>query len=339
MEAWQSLVPVLLAAGCTVSLAPLAILAGRRLGAVDQPGARRVNDRPVPRLGGLAIYGGFMLAFAFLPVAAEGRIGLSVAATAAFLVGLADDLFGLKPLVKLGGQILVAAVLPVCGVSIRFLTNPWGGMIGLGWLAAPATVFWVVSLMNMINLIDGLDGLAAGVSAIAALSLLFLPQCTQRPLVALLCLLTIGCALGFLPFNFHPARTFMGDGGSHFFGLILGFITVAGALKGRAALTLSVPFLALAVPFADTVLAVVRRWYRGRPIFAADTDHLHHRLLFLGFNHRQTVLVLYLCSAFFGLGSIFLARLAARSGAAMLVGLVACAALGLSRLGSNRFLG
>ena len=336
MEVGRILVPIALAAGLTASLVPLTILTGRRLGVEDQPGKRRINDHPVPRLGGLAIYGGFMFALIFLPEPAGGRAALFFAATAAFLVGLADDLFGLKPVVKLGGQILAASILPICGVSIRFLTNPLGGMIGLGWLAFPATVFWVVALMNMINLIDGLDGLAAGVSAIAAFSLLFLPQCTQRPFVSMLCLLTIGCALGFLPFNFHPARTFMGDGGSHFFGFILGYITVAGALKGRAALTLSVPFLALAVPFADTVLAVVRRWYRRQPIFAADTEHLHHRLLFLGFNHRQTVLVLYLCSVFFGVGSVFLARLAARSGALILIGLVACAALGLSRLGSNR---
>jgi len=303
---------------------------------MDQPGDRRVNSHPVPRLGGLAIYGGFMIVLALSDGHAGQRIGLVLAGSIAFLLGVLDDILDLKPLVKLFGQLLAAAILPATGIAIRYLTNPWGGMFSLGWLAAPATVVWVVALMNMINLIDGLDGLAAGVSAIAAASLLFLPQCVQRPFVALLCLLTIGCALGFLPFNFHPARTFMGDGGSQFLGFVLGYITVAGALKGRAALTLSVPFVALAVPFVDTTLAVLRRWRNRQPIFAADGNHLHHRLLFLGFNHRQTVLLLYLWSMVFGVGSIFLSRLATRSGAVMLAGLLVSAAIGLNRLSANR---
>lgn len=331
----QYILPVLLAAGFTAALAPPAIRAGRLLGAVDKPGGRRRHGRPTPRLGGLAVCGGFILASFFFAVPFGTRVGFIAAGLAAFLLGLLDDLFALKPGLKLLGQILAAALLPLFGVSIRFVTNPWGGMFELGALAAPATILWVVFLMNTINLIDGLDGLAAGISAIAAASLLFLPQCTGEPFVALLCLLTIGCALGFLPFNFHPARTFMGDGGAHFFGMVLGYITVAGALKGRAALTLSVPVLALAVPFADTALAVTRRWYHRQPLFAADYDHLHHRLLGMGLNQRQTVLLLYGCSVIFGVGTNFLARLAARLGAVILAGLVAGAVLGLSRLNST----
>ncbi|MGE5528685.1 MAG: glycosyltransferase family 4 protein [Patescibacteria group bacterium] len=330
------LLPLVLSAGLTAALGPAAIFAGRRLGVLDRPGGRRVNEKPVPRLGGLAIFGGFMLALALTPSPPGARAGAVFAGTAAFVLGFLDDLYDLKPGIKLAGQIFTASILPLCGISIRYLTNPWGGMFDLGWLAGPATVFWVVALMNMINLIDGLDGLAAGVCAIAAVNLLFLPQCVQRPFVALLCLLTIGCAAGFLPYNFHPARTFMGDGGSHFLGFVLGFITVAGALKGRAALTMSIPFLALAVPFFDTALAVFRRCQNGQSIFTGDRGHLHHRLLYLGFNHRQTVLLLYACSAVFGIGSNFLARLAAHLGVTLLTGLLICAAWGLHRVGVDR---
>ncbi|MGQ9779462.1 MAG: glycosyltransferase family 4 protein [Bacillota bacterium] len=325
----RHLVPILAAGGLTAALVPPAILLAHRLGVVDRPGGRRVNTRPVPRLGGLAIFAGFMGAFFLVTPPSPARPGLVLAGSAALAVGLADDLFSLRPGIKLLGQFLAASLLPLFGVSVRFVSNPWGGMLPLGPLAAPVTVLWVVALMNMINLIDGLDGLAAGVSAIAALSLLFLPQCLEQPFIVLLCLLLIGCALGFLPFNFHPARTFMGDSGSHFLGFILGYITVAGALKGRAALTLSVPFLAFAVPFADTSLAVLRRWWRHRPVFRADGDHLHHRLLFLGLSHRQAVLVFYLCSGIFGAGSVFLARVATRLGVVILLGLAVCAACGL----------
>lgn len=332
------IVPFILAAGCTAALAPVSIWAGRRLKAVDKPGGRRIHDRPLPRIGGLAIYGGFMLAIAFLPggFLHEARVGALVAGTMAFLVGFLDDLLGFKPWLKFLGQIVTAAILPAYGISIRFVTNPFGGIIDLRWLAAPATIFWVAALMNMINLIDGLDGLAAGVSGIAALCLLFLPQCTNRPFVAVLCVLAAGCAAGFLPFNFYPARTFMGDGGSHFLGFILGYITVAGTLKGHTALALSVPLLALGVPYFDTVFAIFRRWRNKRPIYAADRGHLHHQLLFLGFNQRQTVLLLYFSSGLFGLGSIFLARAASTLGAVMLVGLLTSAAFGLSRLDSDR---
>lgn len=331
--AWSRVLwPLVLGAALTAALTPFAIFAGRKLGAVDEPGERRVNKRPTPRLGGLAIYGGFMLALLFSPGFSEQRPGFILAGSLAYALGLLDDLRNLKPGVKLAGQILTAAVLPIYGVSIRNVSNPFGDMIGLGWLAIPVTVFWVVALMNMVNLIDGLDGLAAGVVIVAASSLLFLPQCAERPFMVLLCLITIGCAAGFLPYNFHPARTFMGDGGAYFLGLALGYITVAGALKGRAALTLSVPFLALAVPFFDTAIAVLRRWQRRQPIFRADREHLHHRLLILGYNQRQTVIVLYLWSALFGAGSNFLARLAGPWGGMILLALLACAAAGLIRL-------
>ena len=328
----QYLLPLALAAGFTAVLVPVTIVLGRRLGVVDKPGGRHVHDQPVPRLGGLAIYVGFMLALLLMPGLDGQRTAFFFTGSAAFLLGLIDDIVCLKPPIKLAGQIAVASFLPFFGISVHYLSNPFGGMIDLGWLAGPAAVVWVVALMNMINLIDGLDGLAAGITAIAAASLLFLPQCVERPLVAVLCMLAIGAAIGFLPYNFHPARTFMGDGGAHFLGFVLGFITVTGALKGRAALTLSVPLLALAVPFLDTASAVFRRMLLHKPIFMADHGHLHHRLLFLGFNQRQTVLLLYLWSTLFGVGSVFLARLAARSGTMMLLGLVVCAALGLSQL-------
>ena len=316
------------AMGVTLVLGPLSIILARLFSRIDVPGLRHNDDKHIPRLGGLALFGGFLAGLVFLP-GGNLRWGFITAGTVAFLVGFLDDVLDLRPGWKLTGQVAAAIILPLFGISIKYLSNPWGGMFSLGWLAVPLTVFWVVALMNMINLIDGMDGLAAGVSAIAAASLLFLPQCVQRPFVAALCLLTIGCTLGFLPYNFHPARTFMGDGGAHFLGFTLGFITVAGALKGQAALTLSVPVLALAVPFFDTAYAIVRRWYKRQPIYLGDKEHLHHRLIFNGFNQRQTVLLLYLCSAVFGVGSNLLARLAPVHGAITLLGLVACAAGGI----------
>jgi len=291
-------------------LTPLARRAALRLGILDFPKDRGVHAAPQPLLGGLAVYISLSLAvLAFYP--REETWGVVLAGGLAFLLGLRDDWRPLRPAWKLLGQVLVALVLYLVGVRISYVTHPFGGgLLYLGSLSLPLTVFWTVALMNAINLMDGLDGLAAGVSGIAGATLLFLAaQQGQPELAVLLSAALVGSLLGFLPYNFHPARIFMGDAGALTVGLFLAAITVEGALKSPAALALAVPVLALGLPLFDTSLAVVRRLFSGKPVGQADRGHLHHRLLEAGLSHREAVIILYLASAWLGVGAVAISRM------------------------------
>ena len=295
------------AAVSALILTPGARWVALRLGMVDRPKERSVHTKPIPYLGGLAIFLAFSLA-ALLSGFAEDKqvMGILVGGAAITFFGLIDDLVQLRASVKLLGQVLAAAV-PVLFFDLRitYVTNPLGGWIDLGAWGVPLTILWIVALVNVVNLVDGLDGLAAGISTIASVTLLISAIQTGQAEVAIaLTAALAGSSLGFLPYNFNPAKIFMGDAGSMFLGFALAAVSVEGTLKSPVAIALAVPVLALGLPIFDTLFAIVRRYRKHQPIGQADRAHLHHRLLALGLSQRDAVLVMYLASGWLGIGAL-----------------------------------
>ena len=284
-------------------LTPLVKRAALKFHLVDMPSARKVHTRPIPRIGGIAIFFGVALAFvpsfyidnrAFERIFLEPRIiYVFVGGLVIFLLGVVDDLKGLNARVKFTVQLLVAGLIYYGGVRIGFLDS--GGLLGitLGWLSLPVTLFWMVLVMNAINLIDGLDGLAAGVGFFISGVLMVLCLIQSNFLPALVLASLCGAVLGFLWYNFNPATIFMGDSGSYFIGYLIGALSILGSFKSQAAATILIPVIALGIPLMDTVFAALRRFMEGRGMFSADRDHFHHRLIALGLSQRKAVLVLY----------------------------------------------
>lgn len=277
---------------------------------IDKPNKRKIHHTPIPRLGGLGIYLAFAAAVCcFVPLTHEVQ-GMMLGGTLIMILGIIDDWRELPAKVKLCGQILCASVLLFYGIDINFVTNPFGdGMIHLGQWGKLLTIFWVVGVTNTLNLIDGLDGLAAGVSAIASITLLVVALSHGQLVIVLLTAALAGSTLGFLKYNFNPARIFMGDTGSMFLGYMLAVIAVDGTLKSATTIALLVPLLALGLPIMDTTFAILRRLVHGNSIFQADKGHLHHRLLAAGLSQKQAVLILYLISAGLGISAIALTQM------------------------------
>ncbi len=277
-----------------------------QINAVDEPNGRRINKTAIPTLGGVAIYIGFILSLLLLVSLNKVLLGIMLGGTIILFVGLLDDLYELSPRLKLLGQLAAAAILIIFDIKVEFITNPFGGMFYLGYWGIPLTLLWTVGITNTVNLVDGLDGLAAGITAIASLSLFFVGLQEGQAIAAVMALTLAGSSLGFLRFNFNPAKIFMGDTGAMFLGFMMAAISVSGALKSAAAVTLVVPILALGVPIFDTIFAIIRRIYNGKPIGKADNGHIHHRLLALGFNQRQAVLSVYGISIGLGLMALII---------------------------------
>lgn len=299
-----------IALAATMALVPLAKRIAWRLDAIDYPDKRRVNKRPVPRLGGIAIFGGMGIAalaaiffarefgwFALFGDAARmdiNKIGFGASLLAIFLVGAADDIWDLKPKQKFLGQILAACIAAGSGLLFTGMQLPLGGdYIEFGWWAYPITVFYLVAFANVINLIDGLDGLAAGISGISAITIVIFAVSTGRVDAAVLGLAIAGSCIGFLKFNFHPARIFMGDSGALLLGFSLGAVSLLATTRSALFVSLLVPILAAGVPIMDTAFAILRRLRAHKPIDAADKGHIHHKLLDSGFNQRRTVLIMW----------------------------------------------
>jgi UDP-GlcNAc:undecaprenyl-phosphate GlcNAc-1-phosphate transferase len=293
-------------------LTPLVRALAMRLGALDQPGPRRIHERPTPTMGGLAIAGATLAAAwaAYLlpgPVARLGErplVGLTLASLVIVVLGMVDDLRRLRPLVKLAAQIAAALVLVSFGYGVPELSTPFGGALRLGVLNVPLTVAWVVLVTNAINLIDGLDGLAAGAVCIASLSLWWVGRSHLDLYVMFLAALLAGSTLGFLRYNFPPARIFMGDTGSQFLGLSLAALSLIENRKGTVSITLLFPLVAMGVPIFDSALAFTRRLVSRQPVFRADSEHIHHRMLRLGLSPRSAVLVLWYLCIFLGVMAI-----------------------------------
>ena len=290
-------------------LTPVLIRLATRIGLIDSPRTGKIHLKPTPTGGGLALFVAFFgTLWSAVLVPGPGRVdelsglaGLTVAAALIVALGLYDDARGAAAVHKLAVQIPVGLVIYLAGFRVERLTNPFGSEVLLGPLALPLTLLWVVAVINAVNLIDGLDGLATGIALIAALALAAVGWARGETLVLILAATLAGSLVGFLGFNFPPARIFLGDTGSLLVGVILSAISLVENRKATLALALVVPIVAMLVPILDTLLAIVRRVRNGHPPFRGDTEHLHHRLLMLGLTQRQAVLLLWVSSAYFGL--------------------------------------
>lgn len=318
-------VPFLTALLVAFICSPLAIRLAPKIGAVDIPkDSRRMHTKPMPRFGGMAIFIGTLCAVVVamklsLP-AIEGYLlpgepvekltGLLIGGILIYVVGVIDDLRGMPAKVKFLLQVVCASVVFAYGIRITFITNHFG--VGHGYFSAAVsffvTVIWIVGITNTINLIDGLDGLAAGVTAIASFSIAYTAYIHGMYTVTMAMLAVAGGALGFLPFNFHPAKIFMGDGGSLFLGFMLACTSIIGPVKGATIMATAVPVLVLGVPIFDTAFAILRRVINKRPIMEADKGHLHHRLMAAGLGQRRSVLTLYGISGVMGVAAIVFSR-------------------------------
>ena len=296
------LVATLVAVVTTLIATPLSGRLAGVIGAMDEPDARKVHNRVIPRLGGIGIYAGFLAGLVtFLLLRPDEYSPLVLAVLVASLVivitGVLDDIYALSAKYKFVGQSLAAAAIVFLGPRIEFLALPFGDVIFLNpFLSMGITFIWVVSLVNIINFIDGLDGLAAGVASIAALTLFFYAVVTGNGAGAFIPLILAGAAIAFLRYNFNPASIFMGDSGSMLLGLILGAVTVSNVTKGITFVTLLVPLLMVAIPIFDTVFAIIRRGWDGQSITQPDKGHIHHRLLHRGNSQKRTVVQIYLWS-------------------------------------------
>jgi len=290
---WDAIAAGTVAALLVACLTPLAVRLARVIGAVDEPRARGLSDRPLPRLGGVAIFAGVLgSAVAFLPL--DGRFGaILLGAAIITAVGALDDVVELSAPVKLAGQSAAALVPVLDGVRVSDFTLPFVHRVELGDLGIPLTLAGIVLIMNVVNFSDGVDGLAAGVCAIAAGAFVVIAFDLQRAGAAVLAAIIAGAALGFLVHNFHPATVFMGDCGSNLLGLLLACVAVEGTVKTQAILALIFPLIVLAVPFLDTTFVVLKRMKYRRPVYEADREHFHHRLDRIGFSTRRTVAYLY----------------------------------------------
>ena len=289
----------------SLMITPIVIAISKKLNIVDKPNFRKVHTQPVSVLGGTVILFSFLIGI-WISHPMEREIkSLIIGAFIMYVVGLIDDICDLKPLLKLLGQVIAASVIVFYGITIDFISFPMGPTIHFGFLSIPITIIWIVAITNAINLIDGLDGLASGVSIIALLTIAFIAILQGNIFITMICSVLIGSLLGFLFFNFHPAKIFLGDSGALMIGFIIGFVSLLG-FKNITFISLFFPIIILAVPFIDTLFAMIRRVKKGQHIMQADKSHLHHKLLALGYSHRQTVLLIYSIAILFSLSSIIL---------------------------------
>lgn len=281
----------------------------QKIGAMDVPkDERRVHNHPIPRMGGIAIFVGFVISLLLFVSFTSQVIGLLLGSLIIAVMGALDDIVSLKPWSKLAGQIVAALVAVRCGIIFTAVSNPNFmsdiSTIPIGGISIPLTILWIVGCTNAVNLIDGLDGLAAGVSAISSMTMLivslFVSDLNTTFILAALC----GGCIGFLPYNKNPAKIFMGDVGSQFLGFVLACVSIMGLFKMHTVITFIVPLLAMFIPLMDTVAAFFRRIIHRQSPFHADRGHIHHRLLAMGLNQKQTVALLYGVSAVMGLVAV-----------------------------------
>lgn len=320
---WHYLVSFCVALLATALLVPVVRRFAIRHGIVDKPGGRRVNKTAVPRMGGVAMFAGVLVAVAVEcicdaagvwtgPVVTDGvfngqLVGVLAGLACITAVGVADDVRSLPPWVKLAGQIVAACIIAFTGTLLSNFKIPFTNtVIGLGIWAYPITILYLVAFANIINLIDGLDGLAAGITGISALSLFVLTVGLMRNDAALVAIILVGICVGFLFYNFNPASIFMGDSGSLLIGMMLGTVSLLGAARFSSITALAVPIVIAGVPVIDTFSAIIRRLRGHQRIDQPDTGHIHHRLLRRGFTQRKAVLVIYGWTAILCVGATLL---------------------------------
>jgi len=297
-------------------LVPLVRKAAIKLGLVDRPNNRKIHKSPIPRVGGVALFLGSLIGA--LPFLKENSatLGVLLASAFIFVIGLIDDLIDLKPRVKLAAQIIACFVLFMFGVKINIVTDfiAGQGFVSLGLLTYPLTLLWIIGLTNTVNLVDGVDGLAGGIVFIALSTLLtvrlMIPQVQDPALMSNVLVIsasTMGVLLAFLKYNVFPASIFMGDSGAYFLGFVTAALSVAGGAKGSILFPLIVPLIAFGLPVFDVIFAILRRFFKKVPIFQADKEHLHHRLLNRGFTQRETTRFLWMVSSCFGFVAVLVA--------------------------------
>ena len=301
--------------------APLSIRIAHKLGVIDRPkDARRVHKKPIPRFGGMSIFLGSMAAM-LIPAGMNDRIKIAmIGGLLMYLLGIADDIKNLKPAFKFLGQFLIASIVYALGIRITFISNYFGAsvtdshanVILSAGVAYFITVLWIVGITNAVNLMDGLDGLAAGSVAIMSLCLAYIAyihgvRLGSMPVCIALVAVAGGC-IGFLPYNFSPARTFMGDGGALYLGYMIAVLSVISPLKRATVVGALIPMLTLAVPIFDTAFAMLRRMLRHESIMKADKGHLHHHLMAAGFGQRRSVLIMYGIVGIMGEVAILISR-------------------------------
>ncbi len=298
---------------------------GKKLQIVDFPNERKVHRNPIPRIGGLAFYFTFLICFVFILVFLprlwnDKFLFILIGLTLMAIIGSYDDVKGISPIKKLLSQICVGLIMYHLGLKIEKITNPFTNQIIYldnilnGIIPPIITVVWYVVIINAINIIDGLDGLAAGVTCISSLSLFFISLYMRKNdfVVTIPTIIVVGATLGFLKFNYHPAKIFMGDTGSFQLGFLLATVGLISEAKGQTTIALLAPIIILGVPIFDTLLAVIRRLLNKKKIFMADKKHLHHRLLALGLSQKQVVKLIYFICIYLGVISFILASLPAK---------------------------
>lgn len=292
---------------------PHAKLLAEKIGAIDVPkDKRRMHKEPIPRLGGIAIFAGFLMAFLLFGVLTPEMLGILAGSVIIVFLGVLDDRKPLPASLKLIVQIVAATIVALCGVRIEVFTNPIltqaNEYIVLGNLSIPVTIIWICAVTNAVNLIDGLDGLAAGVASISSTCLLVIALMLSEANIAVFTACIAGACIGFLPYNLNPAKIFMGDSGSTFLGFSLACISISGVFKAYAVISFAVPLLVLALPIFDTTVAILRRIKNKKPIMQPDRGHLHHKLIDMGFSQKQAVMILYSIAGLLGLSAIVLTR-------------------------------
>ncbi len=291
----------------SILITPLVKKFAVKIGAVDKPNQRKVHQKIMPRLGGLAIYISFIIGLLVLRPQDEYFLPILIGSIIIILTGVLDDLIELSAKFKLFGQLAAALVVVLGGVNVAYINIPFFGELNFGPLSIPLTIIWIVGITNAINLIDGLDGLAAGVSSIALITISGMAILKGDMFVVSIGFVVLGSTLGFLLYNFHPAKIFMGDTGALFLGYMIAVLSLLG-FKNVTMISLIIPVIILGVPISDTFFAIIRRIVNKQPLSAPDKSHLHHCLLRLGFSHRQTVLLIYAMAAMFGLAAVILTQ-------------------------------
>ena len=315
-DIWIVLLALLVAAIISCLSTPLVKMLSVKYGAVDVPrDGRRMHDHPIPRMGGLAIFFGFMTSMLLFVALDTAKKGMLAGAVIIVILGVLDDKYSLPAVPKFLVQIIAALIAVLAGNRIEVLSNPnifsENPLWELGWLSFPVTVIWIVAITNAVNLIDGLDGLACGVSTISSatmliIALMMVSEVDSEVDVAIMMAALVGACIGFLPYNFNPAKIFMGDTGATFLGFVMATVSVNGMFKQYTIISFVVPFLMLGLPIFDVCFAVVRRLSHRQNPMKPDRGHVHHRLIDMGFSQKQAVGVLYVISAILGLSAVVL---------------------------------
>ncbi len=318
---------------------PVVKIFAQKVGAMDVPkDGRRMHDHPIPRLGGLAMFLGFLLAtLIFSKIDTQVR-GMLLGCVVIVIAGVIDDIRPLKWWSKLLLQLIAAGIATAHGIRIEVFTNPnlfSEGWLILGWLSIPITILWIVLVTNSVNLIDGLDGLAVGVSGIGSVAMLVIALLVSEGNVAIIMAALAGACLGFIPFNLNPAKIFAGDTGALLLGYVLATMSVIGMFKTYAILSFLLPFLVLALPLFDTIFAIVRRVAHGQSPMHADRGHVHHRLIDMGLSQKQAVAILYCVSTVFGLAAVVLATSGKMKALVILLAVLAVGAIAAFIFASN----